>query len=360
MQKVNLKLLLTLILINTNLYAQEYDFAVETNIIRELNINTDSQWAINGGIFRLVSDGLTILTKGKHQLLIMDDKHEIQTYLINITNGSKDTVNNIIYVDNIGPKITTQWQNVITYKDQVIVGKKSILLWQSSTDKIFSQQVFVNNKIVNTKSSKLTFDQQSEEVKLVLSDSFGNSTTKFLSVESDFEGPEIDWELAPSNIPNNNEKQIAGKYANIIVNAKDVSGIKEYLLKGKLITPENNEIKVKNNSEIILTDGLGNRTSQKIKWNIDKDKPQIKIQVNKREYINTKLIKIKTNTPVIISAFDKRAGIKSAYYFSRHKKWLKLPQTFEFLGPRRYKLRIIAEDNLGNKIKTHVTLKARR
>ncbi|MBL4660434.1 MAG: hypothetical protein JKY19_08760 [Alcanivoracaceae bacterium] len=361
MPTVKIPLLYLLIIVNYNVNAETLTFPTNLDISSSLNISQQSEWAVNGGIFKPVSAGITFINAGDYQLVIKDSNENLKSYDMLIEGQITDNVteDNVVIIDNIGPKISLHWQHVIAHENVIVAGANSQLSWQIADDGKIDQQVYINGELISTTNNTVSFKSNIDTVKIVAIDEFGNRTIKEHNIKSDFVGPEIEWHLMQPAIKKNG-KWIAAKEVSVAYKAHDESGISYYELNNKKLKNESTVMKMKNNSELIAVDNLGNKTSELITWQIDKKKPVVHIIIDNETYIGKKKFNVKAQQEILVSVEDEGIGLKKAIYYSKNKKWQPLPQTFVFLRRGSNTVLIIAEDMLGNKLKTRLKFKAKK
>ncbi len=356
MQAVKI-LLSCLIIATTHINAQSLTFSSAKDIVNQLQLVDSNTWAINGGVFKSIDEGLNDLAAGQYQLLIKDAQDRIVVHDIQVQ-GAKElkSNDNILLIDDIGPDIDLTWSNTFNKGDKTIVGPKSRMKWVAVDDS-GNVSVQIDGEAVDNEQG-VEFSKDSSLVTVKASDYFGNENIKQERLIADFQGPQFNWELLGPAVKQNG-KWLAGSKAQIRVEAIDDVGVTSLTLNGDKINGNSVEMKVKNNSVLVAEDKLGNSSTETIAWNVDDKKPSIIIKID-GQTLDTKRHKyiVNTNQDIFLTVEDD-TSLKYAKYFSVRKQWEPLPQNFTFFKRGRNFIKVIAEDQFGNKVKTKLKFRAK-
>ncbi len=355
MHKAMILLLLTFIINQSK--AQTITLTPSDNLVTSLNLVQGEQWALDGGVFTRIGEEIYLKKTGNYTLLILDNGNKVTQKRVAITGEQRDNISpTILHIDNKGPDFSLQWKNCIENKDGVIIGKDSYVSW-SSPETPVTYTSFINQSTFNTDNQISSFTENNRSLKITAVDRFGNETTQTYHLIPDFSPPQISWELIkPATFKNN--QWIAGKLAIAKINATDSSGVKTLSINQRPISV--NQVKVKNSDTIHASDILGNTTSTEIYWTVDKLPPNYTINYNEKTHTNKRKLKVQIKKDIIIDVHDEGIGLKYAKFKNKKGLWEDLPKTFQLLSTGNYTIRIIAEDLLGNKLKSKIKFRAKK
>ncbi len=347
------KLLCILILFNIQVHAKNKTFKANSNLADQLDINKASKWALDGGIFKDVSNGIYINASGLHQLILLDSQGETKILEVNIAEGANNVpvTSSTFYIDNKGPELEVSWKNIERQNNTIIVGPNSLLNWKSN-DPSAIFYIYINDQLSEV-NSPLHFNENISTVDIKIVDAFENESFNKIEFTKNFSKPDVVWKLASPSLFINNEWH-SKKTAKIIITPEQGMS---YKINGMPLMLNEKGIKIINGSELSVKDRLGNQFKHTINWIVDNDPPSIVIQTLGQERVNIKNLKVKINQDVIISARDESIGLADAFFYGKKRKWEPLPKTFVFLDSGHYRIRIKAKDKIGNTLKTKINIR---
>lgn len=353
-------ILLSLIYVIQQSDAQDYQYTTTDNLVEKLNLIRSQKWALDGSVFQPILEELYIKKVGNIRLVILSQDKSIKSFDLAIDGvGQNKTYSNSIYIDNQAPIFDVVWQKSKQDTDSVRIGTQSIVTWDSQENNVHFI-ASINGKPLPSNSRTTSFSKKDTLFVLKAVDEFGNTSTRRYNLTSDFEAPLISWNLESPAIFKNNQ-WIAGEKTTVNITAQDESGL-ESLTHNKIQIDDS--ITLTNNQEIIATDFLGNKSTTIITWQEDKQAPLLLVNYSdknqvKVQKINARKVKVAVKEDITLSVVDKGIGIKSAKFLSKNGRWENLPKTFTLLHRGKYNIRVVAEDLLGNKFKTTLTLRAK-
>jgi hypothetical protein len=351
------KILLYILIFNFQAHANDYAFNAQTNIVSALELTEDLKWSLNGGVFYDIKEGISIKESGLHKILLLNPAGEIRILEVNITDGlsEKLKISGSIYIDNKAPELLYSWENIIKQGDQIITGPDSQLSWRSDDpNAVF--QIFVNDKLLQSKISPLQITNNTSSIRIQTVDVFKNKSITTIPFKQNFIAPVVDWKLADPSLFKNN-KWYSKKKAKLIVSPQP--GL-SYKLNGKSFDISNTVIKIDNNSQLSANDSLGNTSSTVVSWIVDNKPPFILFETLEEEQTNIKRLNVNTNQDIHLSSDDEGVGLFDAFFFSSKRKWEPLPKTFVFLSSGNYKIKIKSSDKLGNSVKSKIIVRVKK
>lgn len=352
------KILLLFLMIGTvKIDAKPLIFSSAQDILNQFQLDSSYSWAVNGGLFKEIDD-MNALPAGQYQILIKDVQGKVVVYDVNIQGQNVQPFkDNVLMIDTVGPDIDLTWLNAFEKGEKKIVGPKSKMIWRAVDEYSKHVSVFINNQPAIS-GQEVEFSENSSHVTVKAVDYFGNEKTIQKQLIADFQGPQLNWRLLSPAIKHN-EKWLAGSNALVKIDAIDDVGVEHIMLNADKVDQNSAEMMASNNSVLIAVDKLGNRRKDAIVWAIDDEKPQVSVKID-GQTLDSKRHKyiVDTNQDILLTVED-NTSLKYAKYFSVNKQWEPLPKNFTFHKRGRNSIKVIAEDQFGNILKTKLKFRAK-
>ena len=326
----------------------------------ELELQKDDMWAIDGGVFFPASQPIDSVDMKSDQLIIKHIDGSMRVVnLGSVESSSMTKAARTVAVDRTPPVIKMQWQGVLHHETGVTIGPNSQVVL--SVNEGLIKRFKLNQEMIeiNADSYSHNFNQSSDKLSVTASDAFNNKSQLDMTLQTDFESPKLTWQLAEPAVFNN-QKWYAGKDAQVLLSATDISGVAHFMLNGEKLAANTKQVTMSTGDDIHVTDVLGNTTTDNINWQQDSQTPYIVINTEKGQLERVKFLKVGVNEIFELLTVDEGVGLGVQKYKGKYSRWLNLPKKFKFTSSGTYRIKVQSKDRVGNILEKVIKVKVKK
>ena len=325
----------------------------------EIELQIGDSWAVDGGIFKTGNLPVDYKNNG-HQFIIKKADGTFQ--VLNVENEKSavnEGLNTTVIVDRTPPVIATEWQEVIQSSNGIKIGPNSQVMLSVNEGVIMLFGANDEMIQVNSNTYVHSFNQISKGITAVAKDDFNNISHLNLSIQADFEAPQLSWQLTePAKYKNN--QWYAGSSAQVMLSAADETGIDNMLVNGSPINDTKESVAMNSGDNIQIVDTLGNSITETISWSEDNEAPYIVVIQDSQQLERVKNIKVAVNEVFEVQTLDAGVGLENQKYKGKDRKWKNLPKKFKFTSKGTYRIKVQSKDLVGNELGTMIKVKVKR
>ncbi len=320
-------------------------------------IKNDEMWSTNGGVFQPSSQAIP---EGVDRLLVKSAVGDVRLLEINpfATNSELKLKAPIISVDRTPPQINSEWKHVIAAQDHVVVGPDSELTMVVEGGEITAVKTAAQVIKGQTNTVIDTF-KGVDAISVTATDEFDNTKEMYIALQADFQPPQVSWQLAEPAVRTGNG-WFAGSQAQLMLDAKDDNDVASILINDKPVIVDAHALNVRSGDKLTVVDQLGNGYDEELRWQKDEEAPFIVYSDGESTAIVEQNISVKVNAVFELAANDDGVGLTTQKYKGVQRKWLDLPKKFRFTSKGYYRIKVLAEDKVGNVLEKNIKVKAKR